>query len=161
MDTEGMDYQTELGKNYDIVTILPHTIIAENVFLVVGDRLNPREISELIQRLASAAEKVKGSFGHREGKLFGKLVVVVNKCQDISKSDEETLEDLKEGDYFLKQGVEIVLGEPNLRPTTLLLSQKLTYTFVMVQTLFFCRPFNGITKTNRISVQRVSLLTMK
>ena len=42
-DTEGLDYQTELGKNYDIVTVLPHTLIAENVFLVVSDRLNPNE----------------------------------------------------------------------------------------------------------------------
>ena len=42
-DTEGLDYQTELGENYDIVTVLPHTLIAENVFLVVRDRLNPHE----------------------------------------------------------------------------------------------------------------------
>lgn len=42
-DTEGLDYQTELGENYDIVTVLPHTLIAENVFLVVRDRLNPNE----------------------------------------------------------------------------------------------------------------------
>ena len=42
-DTEGLDYQTELGENYDIVTVLPHTLISENVFLVVRDRLNPNE----------------------------------------------------------------------------------------------------------------------
>lgn len=42
-DTEGLDYQTELGKNYDIVSILPHALAAENVFLVVRDRLNPAE----------------------------------------------------------------------------------------------------------------------
>ena len=42
-DTEGLDYQTELGENYDIVTVLPHTLIAQNVFLVVRDRLNPNE----------------------------------------------------------------------------------------------------------------------
>ena len=42
-DTEGLDYQTELGDHYDIVTVLPHTLIAENVFLVVRDRLNPNE----------------------------------------------------------------------------------------------------------------------
>ena len=42
-DTEGLDYQTELGENYDIVTVLPHTLIAETVFLVVRDRLNPME----------------------------------------------------------------------------------------------------------------------
>ena len=42
-DTEGLDYQTELGEHYDIVTVLPHTLIAENVFLVVRDRLNPNE----------------------------------------------------------------------------------------------------------------------
>ena len=95
MDTEGMDYQTEFGSNYDVVTILPHTIIAENMFLVVRDRVNPNEISELIQKLASAAERVQGTFEHRDGKLFGKLVVVVNKCQDISQSDEANLNDLK------------------------------------------------------------------
>ena len=42
-DTEGLDYQTELGEHYDIVTVLPHTLIAENVFLVLRDRLNPNE----------------------------------------------------------------------------------------------------------------------
>ena len=42
-DTEGLDYQTELGDNYDLVTVLPHTLIAENVFLVVKDRLHPNE----------------------------------------------------------------------------------------------------------------------
>ena len=91
-----MDYQTELGRNYDVVTILPHTLVAENVFLVVRDRVNPNEISDLIQKLAAAAERVQGAFEHRDGKLFGKLVVVVNKCQDISQSDETNLNDLKE-----------------------------------------------------------------
>ena len=43
LDTEGLDYQTELGRNYDIVSILPHALAAENVFLVVRDRLNPAE----------------------------------------------------------------------------------------------------------------------
>ena len=44
LDTEGLDYQTELGQNYDIVSILPHALAAENVFLVVRDRLNPAEV---------------------------------------------------------------------------------------------------------------------
>ena len=44
LDSEGLDYQTEQGENYDIVSSLPHVIIAENVFLVVRDRLNPQEI---------------------------------------------------------------------------------------------------------------------
>ena len=43
LDTEGLDYQTELGQNYDIVSILPHALASENVFLVVRDRLNPAE----------------------------------------------------------------------------------------------------------------------
>ena len=43
IDTEGLDFHTELGANYDIVTVLPHTLIAQNVFLVVKDRLNPNE----------------------------------------------------------------------------------------------------------------------
>ena len=80
-DTEGLDYQTELGDNYDIVTVLPHTLIAENVFLVVRDRLNPNEIKELIDRLAEAAKKTQGTFTFRNGKLFGNLIIVVNKCQ--------------------------------------------------------------------------------
>ena len=101
MDTEGMDFQTELGENYDVVTILPHTLIAENVFLVVRDRLNPHEVSELIDKLALAAEKVLGSFDHRDGKLFGRFCVIVNKCEDISKSDEQSLEDLKFGFIYL------------------------------------------------------------
>ena len=81
-DTEGLDYQTELGDNYDIVTVLPHTLIAENVFLVVRDRLNPNEIKELVDRLAEAAKKTQGTFTFRNGKLFGNLIIVVNKCQE-------------------------------------------------------------------------------
>ena len=48
LDTEGLDYQTEFGDNYDIVSVLPHTIASENVFLVVSDRLNPAEGKFLI-----------------------------------------------------------------------------------------------------------------
>ena len=48
MDTEGLNYQTKLGVNYDIVTITPNTLIAENVFLVVNDRLKPKEVMDLI-----------------------------------------------------------------------------------------------------------------
>ena len=95
MDTEGLDYQTEYGDNYDVVTILPHTLIAENVFLLVRDRVNPAEVIELIDKLAGAAERTEGTLTHRNGKLFGKFYIVVNKAQDISKSDEEELSILK------------------------------------------------------------------
>ena len=80
-DTEGLDYQTELGENYDLVTVLPHTLIAENVFLVVRDRLNPNEVKELIDRLGDAAKKTEGTFTFRNDKLFGNLIIIVNKCQ--------------------------------------------------------------------------------
>ena len=85
-DTEGLDYQTELGENYDIVTVLPHTLIAENVFLVVRDRLNPNEVKELIDRLAEAAKRTDGTFTFRNGKLFGNLIIIVNKCQGLGFS---------------------------------------------------------------------------
>ena len=80
-DTEGLDYQTELGDNYDIVTVLPHTLIAENVFLVLRDRLNPNEVKDLIDRLAEAAKNTDGTFTFRNGKLFGSLILIVNKSQ--------------------------------------------------------------------------------
>ena len=89
-DTEGLDYQTELGENYDIVTVLPHTLIAENVFLVVRDRLNPNEVKELIDRLAEAAKKTEGTFTFRNGKLFGNLIIVVNKCQGWGRTYNNT-----------------------------------------------------------------------
>lgn len=95
MDTEGMGYQTEYGQNYDTVTILPHTIIAENVFLVVVDRLNPEDVRSMIQRLADSAQNVQGTLPHRGGKLFGKFTIVVNKAQNIEHSDQEELEELK------------------------------------------------------------------
>ena len=80
-DTEGLDYQTELGKNYDIVTVLPHTLVAENVILIVRDRLNPNEVKNLIDRLAEAAKITEGTFSFRKEKLFGNFIIVVNKCQ--------------------------------------------------------------------------------
>ena len=51
LDSEGLDYQTEQGENYDTVSSLPHVIIAENVFLVVRDRLNPQEIIGKVQNI--------------------------------------------------------------------------------------------------------------
>ena len=80
-DTEGLDFQTELGENYDIVSVLPHTLIAENVILVVSDRLNPKDVKDLIDRLAEAAKRTDGTFTFRNGKLFGNLILIVNKCQ--------------------------------------------------------------------------------
>ena len=117
MDTEGLDYQTELGDNYDVVTVLPHTIIAENVFLVVRDRVNPAEVIELIEKLATAAERTDGTLSYRDGKLFGRFSIIVNKCQDITKSDEEELEILKRSnpslinliEEFFTFGPEIIL----------------------------------------------------
>ena len=94
-DTEGMDYQTELGNNFDIITVLPHALMSENVFFMVRDRVNPAEIIEFIDRLGQAALKTEGTLAHRAGKLFGRFHIIVNKAQDISKSDEEELELLK------------------------------------------------------------------
>ena len=117
-DTEGLDYQTELDENYDIVTVLPHTLIAENVFLIVRDRLNPAEVKDLIDRLAEAAKKTNGTFAHRNGKLFGNFIIVVNKSQSIAKSDEAALESLIEenpslikqiNQYFLTGPVVVIL----------------------------------------------------
>ena len=107
IDTEGLDYQTELGENYDILTILPHTLIAENVFLVVRDRLNPNEVKELIDRLAKAAEKTNGTFPFRDDKLFGNLIIIVNKSQDISSSDEDALNSLIDNNPSLIQQIDL------------------------------------------------------
>ena len=101
MDTEGLDYQTEFGDNYDLVTVLPHTLIAENVFLVVRDRVNPAEVMELVEKLAKGAEKTEGTLSHRNGKLFGRFIVVINKCQDLTLSDEEQLDNLKKSNPSL------------------------------------------------------------
>lgn len=56
-------------------------LIAENVFLVVRDRLNPFEVSEIIEKIAKAAEATEGTLSFRNGKLFGHLTIIVNKCQ--------------------------------------------------------------------------------
>ena len=115
IDTEGLDYQTELGENYDIVTILPHTLIAENVFLVVRDRLNPNEVKELIDRLAEAAKRTNGTFPFRGGKLFGNLIIIVNKSQDISSSDEDALNSLIYNNPSLIQQIDLYFnGDTNV-----------------------------------------------
>ena len=84
LDTEGLDHQTELGQNYDIVTILPHATMSENVVLVLRDRLNANEVKEIIDKLAKAAENTRGTLSFRNGKLFGRFTIVVNKCQGES-----------------------------------------------------------------------------
>ena len=76
-----MDHQTELGENYDIVTILPHATVSENVIIILRDRLNGNEVKEVIDKLASASENTRGTLTFRDGKLFGHLTIVVNKCQ--------------------------------------------------------------------------------
>ena len=70
-----------MGDNYDVVTILPHATVSENVILVVRDRLNANEVKEVIDKLAKAAEKTRGTLSFRNGKLFGHFTIVVNKCQ--------------------------------------------------------------------------------
>ena len=98
MDTEGLNHQTELGDSYDVVTITPNTLIAENVFLIVLNRAKPREIMELISVIAKAAEKAHGGFEHRNGRPFGRLTVVVNKCQENDLTEEAVLQKWRE-DY--------------------------------------------------------------
>ena len=78
-----MDHQTELGENYDIVTILPHATVSENVIIILRDRLNGNEVKEVIDKLASASENTRGTLTFRDGKLFGHLTIVVNKCQGL------------------------------------------------------------------------------
>lgn len=56
--------------------------MAENVILVVRDRLNAKEIEEIVDKLAHAAEKTHGTLTFRNGKLFGHFTIVVNKCQE-------------------------------------------------------------------------------
>ena len=53
----------------------------------------------------------------REGKLFGNFIIIVNKCQDITGSDEDELENLKNSspslmkliDQYFTSGPEIIL----------------------------------------------------
>lgn len=84
---------------------------------------------EVIDRLADAAKKTNGTLTFREGKLFGKLMIIVNKCQDISGSDEDELKNLensspsliKQIDQYFTSGPEIILlpaleWDYNVRP---------------------------------------------
>ena len=72
---------------------------------------------EIIERLAQAAVNTNGTFAFRDGKLFGNLVIVVNKCQDISQSDEAELQKLQESnpslirliDQYFTSGPEVIL----------------------------------------------------
>ena len=82
MDTDILDFQlTEMAENYDFVTILPHALIAENVFFVVKDRLNPDKLIKFVDKLAMFAQKTEGTFTFRNGKLFGNLIIIVTECK--------------------------------------------------------------------------------
>ena len=75
------------------------------------------DLSEMIDKLAKAAEKTNGSLSHRDEKLFGRLTVIANKCQDLTQSDEQVLEELKQNNpslitkinQFFMEGPNIVL----------------------------------------------------
>ena len=47
-----------------------------------------------MDRLTEAAKKTNGFFTFRKNKLFGNLIIIVNKCQDSSLSDEAALQNL-------------------------------------------------------------------
>ena len=94
MDTEGLGFQTEYGKNYDVVTILPNMLIAENVFLVVNSRLRPNDVKNLFDRFGEAAGATKGLLPFRK-KLFGNLVIIINQAQQWMEPEEEILSNLK------------------------------------------------------------------
>ena len=72
---------------------------------------------EVIDRLAAAGENTNGTLAFRDGKLFGNLIIIVNKCQDISGSDEQELENLQKSnpslmrqiDQYFTSGPEIIL----------------------------------------------------
>ena len=71
----------------------------------------------MIDRLAVAAENTNGTLAFRDGKLFGNFIIVVNKCQDISGSDEQELEILQNSnpslmrqiDQYFTSGPEVIL----------------------------------------------------
>ena len=94
MDTEGMGYQSEYGKNYDVVTVLPNMLIAENVFLVVRERLLPYHLISFFDRFGEAASKTHGLLPHRK-KLFGNLVIIVNNAQRWTDNEEQILSRLQ------------------------------------------------------------------
>ena len=84
---------------------------------------------EIIDRLANAAQNTNGTLSFRGDKLFGKLTLIVNKCQDISGSDEDELENLENSspslikliDQFFTSGPEVILlpaleWDYNVRP---------------------------------------------
>ena len=96
MDTEGLNHQTELGESYDVVTITPNTLIAENIFLVVVNRANPKDIKDLIDVIAKAARKAHGGFEHRNGRPFNRLTIIINKCQEINLDENEVLRELED-----------------------------------------------------------------
>ena len=60
----------------------------------------------MIDRLAEAAKKTNGFFTFRKNKLFGNLIIIVNKCQDISRSDEAALRTLIENNPSLMIQIE-------------------------------------------------------
>ena len=72
---------------------------------------------ELIERLATAAKNTNGTLMFRDGKLFGKFFIIVNKCQDISGSDEDELANLessspsliKQINQYFTSGPEVIL----------------------------------------------------
>ena len=56
---------------------------------------------ELVDRLAEAAKRTDGTFTFRNGKLFGNFIIIVNKAQETSMSDEEALDHLIENNPSL------------------------------------------------------------
>ena len=100
MDTEGLGYQSEYGKNYDVVTVLPNMLIAENVFVVVSGRLKPNDLNSFFDRFGEAASETRGLLPYRN-KLFGNLVIIINKAQNWSEQNTHILQQLQRLILFL------------------------------------------------------------
>ena len=115
MDTEGLNHQTEYGDSYDVVTITPNTLIAENIFLVVVNRANPKEIKDLLNVIANAAQKAFGGFEHRNYRPFNRLTIIINKCQEISLDETEVLREFEDEYPTLIRQLKLFFNEgPNI-----------------------------------------------
>ena len=93
IDSEGMAFR---GDEVDFVTTGPVAIIANIIVWITSDRLRPSDILEDIRDYLKGLDRISIGTGTKDDEDYGEFIVVLNKMQDTSETDEELCNELLE-----------------------------------------------------------------
>jgi len=92
LDSEGMSF---FGDEFDFITSGPAAIIAKMIVWITADRMRPVEILNDIKEYMNGLDRISMGKDDAPGsKEYGQFVILMNKMQNVNKTDEELLDEL-------------------------------------------------------------------